>query len=110
MIKMLNHFGINNESLDDEKLSYFDFTSLEFDCDSNSQIDNYIDIFEDDNYIDFEETNCEEKSYLNTAKRKNKNDDCDEELEKYFNNSGKDCVEYGLKSLKEDIIVCTKYE
>ncbi len=109
-IKMFKHFGINIETLNDEILSYFDFTSLEFDCDSNSQIDNYIEIFEDDNYIDFEETNCEEKNDSKNGKIKNKNDDGDEEFEKYYKNSGKDCVEYGLKSLKEDIIVCTKYE
>lgn len=34
----------------------------------------------------------------------------DNELENYYNNSKKDCVEYGLKSLEENIIVCTKYE
>lgn len=31
-------------------------------------------------------------------------------LEIYFIKSRKDCVEYGLKSLNEDFIICTKYE
>ena len=65
---------------------------------------------EDDNYVYFEDSNIEEKSYFNYSKRKKKNDDDSEELENYYKNSRKDCVEYGLKSLKEDIIVCTKYE
>ena len=34
----------------------------------------------------------------------------DDEIEQYYNKSRKDCVEYGLKSSKEEIIVCTKYE
>ena len=46
-----------------------------------------------------------EKSYFNI-----KNKDEDNELENYYINSRKDCVEYGLKSLKEEYIVCLKYE
>jgi len=34
----------------------------------------------------------------------------DDELEQYYIKSRKDCVEYGLRSPDEDIIVCTKYE
>ena len=47
----------------------------------------------------------EGKSYFNMI-----NKDDDNELENYYINSRKDCVEYGLKSLNEDIIICTKYE
>ena len=42
----------------------------------------------------------------NNDKRKVKYDD---EIEQYYINSRKDCVEYGLKSPEEEIIVCTKY-
>ena len=41
---------------------------------------------------------------------KKKNKSYDDELEQYYIKSRKDCVEYGLKSSDEDIIVCTKYE
>ena len=41
---------------------------------------------------------------------KKKNKSYDDELEQYYINSRKDCVEYGLKSPQEEIIVCTKYE
>ena len=34
----------------------------------------------------------------------------DNKSEKYYFEERKDCIEYGLKSLKEDIIICTKYE
>ena len=34
----------------------------------------------------------------------------DDEIEQYYIKSRKDCVEYGLKSQKEEIIVCTRYE
>ena len=34
----------------------------------------------------------------------------DDEIEQYYIKSRKDCVEYGLKSPNEEIIVCTKYE
>ena len=47
----------------------------------------------------------EGKSYFNII-----NKDEDNELENYYINSRKDCVEYGLKSFNEDIIICTKYE
>ena len=52
-----------------------------------------------------EKESDEGKSYFNVI-----NKDEDNELENYYINSRKDCVEYGLKSLKEDYIVCTKYE
>ena len=52
-----------------------------------------------------EKESDEGKSYFNII-----NKDEDNELENYYINSRKDCVEYGLRSLKEDYIVCTKYE
>ena len=42
----------------------------------------------------------------NNDKKKVKYDD---EIEQYYINSRKDCVEYGLKSPEEETIVCTKY-
>ncbi len=53
------------------------------------------------------------KKYFETEEKRNMNrieDYDDNELENYYNNSKKDCVEYGLKSLDENILVCTKYE
>ena len=47
--------------------------------------------------------------YINNNDKK-KNKSYDDELEQYYKNSRKDCVEYGFKSPKEEIIVCTKYE
>ena len=41
---------------------------------------------------------------------KTKNESYDDELEQYYLKSRKDCVEYGLKSSDENLIVCTKYE
>ena len=58
----------------------------------------------DNNNLNEKESD-EGKSYFNVI-----NKDEDNELENYYINSRKDCVEYGLKSLKEDYIVCTKYE
>jgi hypothetical protein len=66
--------------------------------------------------------NFEEESDVNTDSNtdknnkefvdndKMKNESYDDELEQYYLKSRKDCVEYGLKSLDEDLIVCTKYE
>lgn len=50
------------------------------------------------------------KSYFEIDKEYDENYDNDEELENGFNLDGKDCVEYGLKSIDEDILICTKYE
>ena len=72
------------------------------------KLDNIYFKFENDNnYIDFEEKD-KDKDYSFIGN--NKNDDHGNELEEYNNNTGKDCVEYGLTSLKDNIIVCTKYE
>ena len=65
--------------------------------------DNKMEI-KDKNNLNEKESDVE-KSYFNI-----KNKDEDNELENYYINSRKDCVEYGLRSLKEDYIVCTKYE
>ena len=65
--------------------------------------DNKLEI-EDKNNLHKKESNGG-KSYFNII-----NKDEDNELENYYINSRKDCVEYGLKSLKEDYIICTKYE
>ena len=67
----------------------------------NEKIDKKI------NSLNFQETE-DEKSYFN--KGNNKNKEYENELEEYYNNSRRDCVEYGLKSLEENIIICTKYE
>ena len=72
----------------------------------NFQFDN------DNNYYPFEidyedfEKKVEDKDCIGS----NKNEEHENELDEYNNNSGKDCVEYGLTSLKDNIIVCTKYE
>lgn len=42
--------------------------------------------------------------------KKKYDQDYENDLETYYLNSKKDCVEYGLKSSTEDIIVCLKYE
>ena len=59
-------------------------------------------------YNDINEQNRKsEKSYFEGESRNKDNFD---ELEKRFSEDGKDCVEYGLNPLEEDIIICTKYE
>ena len=66
----------------------------------------------DNNYYSFEinygifEEKVEDKDCIGN----NKNEEHENELNEYSNNSGKDCIEYGLRSLKDNIIVCTKYE
>ena len=68
----------------------------------------------DNNYYPFEikysdfEGKDKDKDY--SCNGNNRNDEQENELEEYNNNSGKDCVEYGLTSLKDNIIFCTKYE
>ncbi len=82
---------------------------------SNEYINNIMKI----NYKNYEKRgdkkskDYKKKKYFETEKKKNMKrieDYDDNELENYYNNSKKDCVEYGLKSLEENIIVCTKYE
>ena len=117
---LIKQFESNIESLIDENLSKYEFKNLDIDYYFNkikeeNIEDNDIDVFneaqeEDFDYIDFEEQNEEEKSYFSNSNRKKKNNDDGEELENYYKQSRKDCVEYGLKSLKEDLIICTKYE
>ena len=59
-------------------------------------------------YNDINEQNRKsEKRYFEGESRNKDNFD---ELEKGSSEDGKDCVEYGLKSSEEDIIICTKYE
>ena len=59
-------------------------------------------------YKDVYEQNIKsEKRYF---EGENKNKDNFDDLEKGFSENKKDCVEYGLKSLEEDIIIRTKYE
>ena len=53
-------------------------------------------------------TDKNNKEYVDNDKKENKI--YDGELEQYYLKSRKDCVEYGLKSSDEDLIVCTKYE
>ena len=53
-------------------------------------------------------TDSNHKEYVDNDKKENKI--YDDELEQYYLKSRKDCVEYGLKSSDEDLIVCTKYE
>ena len=53
-------------------------------------------------------TDKNNKEYVDNDKKENKI--YDDELEQYYLKSRKDCVEYGLKSSDEDLIVCTKYE
>ena len=54
-----------------------------------------------------------EENIVNNNNNDNDNDKkkakYDDEIEQYYINSRKDCVEYGLKSPNEEIIVCTKY-
>ncbi len=57
----------------------------------------------------------ESKNEGNEQRKKNENNsniknNYDDELEQYYINSRKDCIEYGLKSLNEVYLVCTKYE
>jgi len=49
--------------------------------------------------------------YFETKKKiNNQNFDENNELETYNIKSKKDCVEYGLKSSNEEVLICTKYE
>lgn len=68
--------------------------------------------YKDNNYypfeIDYEDfgEKVEDKDCIGN----NKKEAYENELDEYSNNSEKDCIEYGLTSLKDNIIVCTKYE
>ena len=66
-----------------------------------------FDLEESDVDIDYN-TDKNNKEYVDNDKKENKI--YDDELEQYYLKSRKDCVEYGLKSSDEDLIVCTKYE
>ena len=66
-----------------------------------------FDLGESDVDIDYN-TDKNNKEYVDNDKKENKI--YDDELEQYYLKSRKDCVEYGLKSSDEDLIVCTKYE
>ena len=70
--------------------------NLKFDLSSESNID-----------LDFN-TDKNDKKFVDNNKMESKSND--DELEQYYLKSRKDCVEYGLKSSSEDLIVCTKYE
>lgn len=59
-----------------------------------------------ENKDDLESLECSDSE----SKKNKYNQDYDNELETHYLNSKKDCVEYGLKSSTEDIIVCLKYE
>ena len=54
--------------------------------------------------------NIDTNNNVSNKEDKKKQKSYDDELEQYYIKSRKDCVEYGLKSSNEDIIVCTKYE
>ena len=64
----------------------------------------------------YEYNNNEKINYFDKINNNDKNgyfdnyDDNHNELENYYLKSRKDCIEYGLKSIKEDSIICTKYE
>ena len=64
----------------------------------------YLNISPEEVNIDFISPNEEQ---LNNFEQKKENKSYDDELEQYYIKSRKDCVEYGLR---EEIIVCTKYE
>ena len=101
-VKMIKNIN-NNKNNKSEIIDYYL---------NNIKIENIENIMK---YI-YEYNNNEDKSYFPKANRYNENgyikkfDDYDNELEDYYLKSQKDCVEYGLKSLKEDIVICTKYE
>ena len=85
-----------------------DSISLTNEYDDNI-VQNFIDEKTDINankYFNFQEKEAI-KSYFPVG---NNNNEYQNELEEYYINSRKDCVEYGLKSLEENIIICTKYE
>lgn len=122
-INLIQNFETNVESYIEENFSQLELKDIDIEIDINLKNfvkNNIEDNFKNDffieeednniNNIDFEEQKEEVKSYFNIANKKKYNDDNDNELENYYKKSRKDCVEYGLKSLKEDIIVCTKYE
>ena len=69
---------------------------MKFDLSQESNID-----------LDFN-TDKNDKKFVDNNKMESKSND--DELEQYYLKSRKDCVEYGLKSSSEDLIVCTKYE
>ena len=54
--------------------------------------------------------NQDKNNNVSNNRDKKKTKSYDDELEQYYIKSRKDCVEYGLKSSEEEIIVCTKYE
>ena len=89
--------------------------------DANETIDYYlknIKIKNIENIIKniYEYNNNEKIKYFDKIKNNYKNgyfdnyNDNHNELEYYYLKSRKDCIEYGLKSIKDDNIICTKYE
>ena len=72
-----------------------------------------IDFFDYINISLFEymQNENDDKRYFDSKEeKKNNHKDYDNELEIYYKNSRKDCVEYGLNSLNKEYIICTKYE
>ena len=59
--------------------------------------------------VEFIEENIVNNNNNNDNDNDKKKAKYDDEIEQYYINSRKDCVEYGLKSPNEEIIVCTKY-
>ena len=100
-VKMIKNIN-NNKNNKSEIIDYYL---------NNIKIENIENIMK---YI-YEYNNNEDKSYFPKENRYNENgyinkfDDYDNELEDYYLKSQKDCIDYGLKSLKEDIVICTKY-
>ena len=103
-VKMIKNIN-NNKNNKSEIIDYYL---------NNIKIENIENIMK--NIYEYKNNNNEEKSYFPKSNKYNENgyikkfDDYDNELENYYLKSKKDCIEYGLKSLKEDIIICTKYE
>ena len=91
--------------------------------DENRTIDYYLNNIKLENVENimkniYEYNNNERKTYFEEPNKKQyyendylkPSDDDNNELEKYYLSSRKDCIEYGLEPSKENIIICTKFE
>ena len=103
---MIKYYNKNNKDMDVSKtIDYYL---------NNIKLENIENIMKNI----YEYNNNQRKSYFEEENKNKyyKNDyfnsleDDDNEFEKYDLIRRKDCIEYGIKSINEDIIICTKYE
>ena len=93
-----------NLNANDNYINMPEHCKIEYNPKNKKNTKFYLNISPEEVNIDFISPNEEQ---LNNFEQKKENKSYDDELEQYYIKSRKDCVEYGLR---EEIIICTKYE